>query len=74
MNFKEYTKKSLILLVLLQPFLDIYFLYVPPVTNWVPFSPATLIRIFLVAIIAGLYIWSSVIIRRIDLRGFIRLF
>lgn len=59
MNFKEYTKKSLILLVLLQPFLDIYFLYVPPVTSWIPFSPATLIRIFLVAIITGLYIWSS---------------
>lgn len=64
MKFLKNVKYSLILLVLLQPFLDVYFLYVPPVTDWFPFSPATIIRIILILVIVILYILSKYNFRR----------
>lgn len=52
-------KRCLFLFILIQPFLDTYFLYVPPVTDWIPFSPATIIRFILIAVVALLYLRST---------------
>lgn len=48
-------KKGLFWFILIQPFLDIYFFYVPPVTNIFPFSPSTIIRMIFLGILFLLF-------------------
>ncbi|KRN27221.1 hypothetical protein IV38_GL000713 [Lactobacillus selangorensis] len=52
--------------ILIQPFLDIYYLYQPPITTWFKFSPSTIIRIVLIAIVAVLFLITHHS-RRLDL-------
>lgn len=52
-------KTTLFWFVIIQPFLDIFYLYQPPITTFFKFSPATILRILIVAIISVLFLWTS---------------
>lgn len=49
-------KKTLILFIILQPFLDIFWLYQPPISNFLGMSPATIIRILFIAVIGVMFL------------------
>lgn len=49
-------KKTLILFVILQPFLDIFWLYQPPISDFLGMSPATIIRILFIAAIGVMFL------------------
>lgn len=48
-------KTGLFWFILIQPFLDIYFFYVPPIINIFPFSPSTIIRMIFLGILFLLF-------------------
>lgn len=57
----EFKKMSLlgkifVIFILLQPFLDLYFFYVPPLSKIFPFAISTIIRIVFTAVLAFLYL------------------
>ncbi|WP_461219588.1 O-antigen ligase family protein [Lapidilactobacillus salsurivasis] len=58
-KFKTYLKKSILLFVILQPFLDIFWLYQPPIADFLGMSPATIIRLLFIAAIGILYLIAS---------------
>lgn len=49
-------KKTLILFIILQPFLDIFWLYQPPISDFLGMSPATIIRILFIAVIGVMFL------------------
>lgn len=51
-------KKVLILFIMIQPLLDIYYWYVPPVSNLLPFAVPTIIRILLVFVLFVMFLRS----------------
>ncbi|MCD2255104.1 O-antigen ligase family protein [Agrilactobacillus fermenti] len=58
-KYKTLTKKLFILFIVLQPFLDIYFFYVPPLSKMLSFSVPTIIRILFIFIIGLLFVFSE---------------
>lgn len=52
-------KKTLFWFILIQPFLDIFYLYQPPISILLKFSPATILRIVLVGIISVMFLWAN---------------
>jgi len=52
-------KTTIFWFIIIQPFLDIFYLYQPPVSTILKFSPATMLRIILVGIISILFLWSN---------------
>ncbi|BDR57179.1 O-antigen ligase family protein [Xylocopilactobacillus apis] len=48
--------KTFVVFILLQPFLDFYFFYVPPLSNIFPFAISTIIRIIFTAFLAFFYL------------------
>jgi hypothetical protein len=51
-------KRCVFIFVILQPFLDIFWLYQPPIATFLGMSPATLIRLVFIAVIGVLYLLS----------------
>ena len=52
-------KTTLFWFILIQPFLDIFYLYQPPISTLLKFSPATILRIVLVGIISVMFLWAN---------------
>lgn len=52
-------KTTLFWFILIQPFLDIFYLYQPPISILLKFSPATILRIVLVGIISVMFLWAN---------------
>ncbi|QAR34956.1 O-antigen ligase family protein [Latilactobacillus curvatus] len=52
-------KTTIFWFIIIQPFLDIFYLYQPPISTILKFSPATMLRIILVGIISILFLWSN---------------
>lgn len=52
-------KKTLILFIILQPFLDIFWLYQPPISDFLGMSPATIIRIIFVGVIGVMFLMAD---------------
>lgn len=52
-------KTTILWFIIIQPFLDIFYLYQPPISTILKFSPATMLRIILVGIISILFLWSN---------------
>ncbi|BDR59247.1 O-antigen ligase family protein [Xylocopilactobacillus apicola] len=48
--------KTFVIFILLQPFLDFYFFYVPPLSKIFPFAISTIIRIIFTAVLAIFYL------------------
>ena len=48
--------KTFVIFILLQPFLDFYFFYVPPLSKIFPFAISTIIRIIFTAVLAFFYL------------------
>ena len=51
--------KTFVIFILLQPFLDFYFFYVPPLSTIFPFAISTIIRIIMMMVLAFLYLWEK---------------
>lgn len=52
-------KKTLILFIILQPFLDIFWLYQPPISDFLGMSPATIIRILFIGVIGVMFLLAE---------------
>ncbi|GAF41046.1 hypothetical protein FC83_GL001909 [Agrilactobacillus composti DSM 18527 = JCM 14202] len=58
-KYKQLTKNLFMLFIILQPFLDIYFFYVPPLSKMLSFSLPTIIRILFIFVIGLLFVYSQ---------------
>lgn len=58
-KYKKITKNLFMLFIILQPFLDIYFFYVPPLSKMISFALPTVIRILFIFVIGLLFIFSE---------------
>lgn len=67
-KFKKLTKNLFMLFIILQPFLDIYFFYVPPLSKLIPFALPTIIRVLFIFVLGLLFIYSQ---RNKKMTGFI---
>lgn len=60
MRLKQFKLKPVLYwFILIQPFLDIYYLYQPPISTFLKFSPATIIRIVMVMIISVGFLYEQ---------------
>lgn len=58
-KYKTLTKNLFMLFIILQPFLDIYFFYVPPLSKLISFALPTVIRILFMFVLGMLFIYSE---------------
>jgi len=57
-------KRVFLAFILLQPFLDVYFFYVPPLSTLFSFSISTIIRLILILVVAVMFVISERFSRR----------
>ncbi|MFD1672918.1 O-antigen ligase family protein [Agrilactobacillus yilanensis] len=58
-KYKKITKNLFMLFIILQPFLDIYFFYVPPLSKMISFAIPTIVRILFIFVLGLLFLYSE---------------